>query len=293
MKKIMLSILCISSMIIILTFPASIIHGVKSGIELSLYQVIPSLFPFILIANIIISQNLTETISKLFYPLLHKLYGFSPNGCFAMVLSFLSGFPMGAKTISELHQSGRLSCPESAHLMTFCNNCSLSFAINYVGFSCLNSKVPTPKLLLFIYLPPLITGLINRFFFCHEETSGNCHRNSAGIIHPAVTAITKICVFVILFSTFVTLLQDWKIPYWRNISSLFEITTGLKNLTVFGIFQNTFFCVVLATIFGGISTMLQCFSFITELSLKKYYLIGKLEQIFITIILFIIDFCLS
>lgn len=285
MKKIFLSVLCILSIGIILSFPAAVISGVKSGIRLSLYQVIPALFPFILIANIITSQNLTENIARIFYPVLHGIYGLSPNGTFAMILSFLSGFPMGAKTISELYQMKKLSFSESAHLMTFCNNCSLSFVVNYIGFSCLCDKVPVSELIFFIYLPPALTGLINRFFFSHKTEYGIQQSGTNGIIQPAVASITKICVFVILFSTAVSLLQNWQIPYWRNLSSLFEITTGLKYITENGIFPNTFFCVILSAVFGGISTMAQCFSFISDAALKKFYIYGKLEQCLITVIM--------
>ncbi len=286
MKRIFLSFICMLSIGIILSYPAAVISGVKSGIQLSLYQIVPSLFPFILVANIMTSQNLTENIAKLFHPLLHCLYGLSPNGSFSCLLSFLSGFPLGAKTISELYETGKLSFSESAHLMTFCNNCSLSFAVNYIGFSCLGNKIPIGRLILFIYLPPVLTGFINRFFFTHERKVVTGQMGTSKIIQPAVETITKISVFVILFSIVVSLLQNWKIPYWQNISSLCEITTGLKCITENGIFPNTLICVILSTVFGGISTMVQCFSFISDLALKKYYLFGKIEQCLIALMMF-------
>ena len=63
MKRIFLSFICMLSIGIILSYPAAVISGVKSGKQLSLYQIVPSLFPFILVANIMTSQNLTENIA--------------------------------------------------------------------------------------------------------------------------------------------------------------------------------------------------------------------------------------
>ena len=178
MKK-LLSFICIVIAIIILLEPQTVTTGVKKGIELSIYSVIPALFPFMLLTNYMISHNLCQYISYFFYPFLSKLFHISKNGCFAVLIGFTGGYPMGAKTINDLYERNLISCSEGCYLSTFCNNCSLSFLINYVIYSCLNNQIvmdgifplDTKGFIALVYLPAICVGIINRFFFKKEIIS--------------------------------------------------------------------------------------------------------------------------
>lgn len=288
MKKTFWGVLCLVLFIIIFYEPKVVTDGVKTGIDLCLYRVIPSLMPFILITNIILNKNLGNVISRFFYPLLHKIYGVTKSGCFAMIISYMSGFPVGAGVISHLYETSHISKKEACHLMTYCNNCSISFTINYLGIYCLKECVDFKLLLLLIYAPPLITGFINRPFF--QYTSCNPQKNNPkkNIISSTLLTLGKISVFVICFSIIVALLQNTSISYAPKFSILLEITTGLSEITR-GILSPSVICTaVIGTVFGGFCTMFQAFSLIKNTVLKKYYIIGKMEQIIISALILII-----
>ena len=178
MKKLYLLIFCALCITLTLAFPVEISAGIKKGIILSLYSVIPSLLPFILITNYMYEKGLCYYIGKLLYPLLNFFFKVTINGAYIILVGFLSGYPIGAKVIGEMVSSGNISKAEGKYLITFCNNTSISFLINYIICTCLKSSLPvlgdtkltTLHIVLFVFLPSIITGILNKLILNFRET---------------------------------------------------------------------------------------------------------------------------
>lgn len=307
MKK-LLSFICIVIAIIILLEPQTVTAGVKKGIELSIYSVIPALFPFMLLTNYMISHNLCQYISYFFYPFLSKLFHISKNGCFAVLIGFTGGYPMGAKTINDLYERNLISCSEGCYLSTFCNNCSLSFLINYVIYSCLNNQIvmdgifplDTKGFIALVYLPAICVGIINRFFFKKEiisDKSVSClpkqSANQTSVIRSSTISILNLCIYVICFSVLVEFVNGFKINniYKCIIVSLVEITSGCKyTATHFPSGDLQVFIILFVCIFGGLSITFQSLSQFKNKSFIKYYIIGKIETLVIFTVIFAILF---
>lgn len=60
------------------------------------------------------------------------LLGTSYYGTFAVLTGFLCGYPMGAKTTSDLLNVNKISRSEASYLLSFCNNTSPAFILSYV-----------------------------------------------------------------------------------------------------------------------------------------------------------------
>lgn len=274
--------------ILIIIIPKTISDGIRCGINLCLHQVIPSLLPFILITNIMINYDSASALSKLFYPFLHKIFGVTKNGCFAVIISYLSGFPIGAKTIGQLYKTRQISKKEASHLMTFCNNCSISFAVNYLGLYCLKGSMDTITIILFIFAPPLLVGIINQFFFQYDTCIIINNNAKVNIVKSTLLTLGKISIYVICFCIIAQLLQLFSFIYKNQLLGILEITTGLSAITSgqlsFSILCSAFICCA----FGGFCTMFQAFSFIEDNTIKKYYIYGKIEQCFILIVMLLI-----
>lgn len=304
MKKISLSIVCIFIAIIILSEPQIVTSGIKKGIELSIYSVIPALFPFMLLTNYMISHDLCQCISYFFYPFLSKIFNISRNGCFAVLIGFTGGYPMGAKTINDLHKKQLISTHEAQYLCTFCNNCSLSFLLNYIIYTCLNNlssdsilPVDTKRIIAFVYLPAVIVGILNRLFFKKKKkykktlSIEKTNTISNSVVHSSIHSILNLCVYVICFSILVELIHNLSMtPFYKCIIvSLVEITSGCKYTSTHlphSVLQ--LFILLFSCIFGGLSITMQSISQFQDKSLVKYYLIGKLETLVIFVIMFII-----
>lgn len=289
--------ICIICIFLIIYMPGKTIEGVKSGVNIVLYSMLPSLMPFILIINFLVSRNLCQYIAKIFHPVVKHLFKLSLNGCFVMICGFFSGFPIGCKTVFQFLNSGKISKSEAKLLLTFCNNASISFIINYIAFLCFDSYYPPQLFAIFIFLPSLITGIINaRIFFKHNDNNVllNTNTESFSVMDATLKSLTKIAFFIIIFSVILSWFSSFSSAentYYNFLLGFLEIMSGTKLLTSLCINKNLMlFVSCIYAITGGICITFQSISFFTDKSLYKYYFLGKLESVIIFIFIFLLYF---
>ena len=89
-------------MAILIINPEESIGAAQNGIRLFAENVLPPLLPFFILADLMLSLNVPEDISRLLTPVFKKLYGVPGYGAYAFIMSIFSGYPVGAKITSEL-----------------------------------------------------------------------------------------------------------------------------------------------------------------------------------------------
>lgn len=151
MKRLFFAVLLFGTMFLLLIFPDAALQGAKTGLLLWFEQVLPSLLPFFILTKLLVLLGFHRALGKLFYPLFHPLFSLSPSGCFALVTGLLSGLPLGAKTVSELHAQNEISKREAILLLALCSNPSPMFLISYAAISQLK-LTGSPYLVLLLVL---------------------------------------------------------------------------------------------------------------------------------------------
>lgn len=131
MKK--LTVLLVFLLLYLLAFPAYALEGARSGLLLWYRSVLPVLFPFMLISGILLRLGLLERAMSAAARPFRFLFGCSPYGAFTILSGFLCGFPMGAKTASDLYRQGKISREEEYILCGFANNLSPSFILSFLA----------------------------------------------------------------------------------------------------------------------------------------------------------------
>ena len=86
-------------------------EGVLKGIRLSVYTVIPSVFPFMVLSSMIVGYGVFDRITVLSRPF-ERLFRVNKNGLCAFLCGILCGFPLGAKCASEAYTQGLLTKDE-------------------------------------------------------------------------------------------------------------------------------------------------------------------------------------
>lgn len=186
------------------------------GLRLCVDTVIPSLFPFMVISELLVRSGAGEVLGRVFARPMKWLFGLSGAGSTAVVLGSLCGFPMGARTAVGLLDRGEITREECAHLLTFSNNPSSAFLITAVGVSLFGSRQAGVLLYLTVLGSGLLTGLIFRLLLrrhgdgaCAHTT---CVHTSSGL-HPggvdtftasvtgAASGMLTVCAYVAFFST--------------------------------------------------------------------------------------------
>ncbi|MFU0826881.1 MAG: Sporulation integral membrane protein YlbJ [Lachnoclostridium sp.] len=281
---------------VILLFPASSYTGAKKGLLLWFNTVLPSLLPFIIVSNLIIGLGLTKPLGKFFYPLFHTLFGISRGGCYPVLIGFLSGIPVGAKTVADLVEDGSISVKEGQYLLGFCNNASPVFIMSYIAISQLNLPQARFHLLLIIYLSGIFSAfLLFRFLpnvglskknvvsvMGFEERGINCSQPKSyfslldSSIMNGFEVITKVGGYIILFSIPAQIISSLGTngSYLKLLSiGLLEITTGINQISLSGLKISTKIALItMITAFGGLSGIAQTKSVInnTRLSVGIY-----------------------
>ena len=121
--------------ILMFLFPYASYKGASTGLMLWFINVLPSLLPFIIISNLMVQLGIAGKISRILYPLLGRLFKVSPEGCYPILLGFLSGLPMGAKGTADLVATGKISKKEGNFLLSMCNNASPIFIMSFIGIN--------------------------------------------------------------------------------------------------------------------------------------------------------------
>ena len=105
----------------------------REGLSLCARAVLPSLFPFMVLSELLVASGAGEwLLSPLARPL-GKLLGLSHTGCCALVLGLACGFPMGVRSALLSFEKGTLSRTECERVLACSSIPSAAFLVSTVG----------------------------------------------------------------------------------------------------------------------------------------------------------------
>lgn len=108
--------ICIILLLIMLIFlPEVSFEYMKSSLKLCAQSLVPSLFPFMVISDFLVSGSSDGIFKRLLCKPIQLIFGTSCDGAFAALLGLLCGFPIGAKSALKLYEDGRISHAEMCH----------------------------------------------------------------------------------------------------------------------------------------------------------------------------------
>ena len=102
MKRYFTSLCVIALFVLMLLFPQPVFKGASSGLLLWFNVILPTLLPFMIVSNLLIGTRAIDAISKVFGPVMCRLFGVTRYGSFAIIAGFLCGYPMGGKVTADL-----------------------------------------------------------------------------------------------------------------------------------------------------------------------------------------------
>lgn len=290
------TLFCIMSVLaMLMTFIYSelAIEAMSAGMKLCVATVIPSLFPFMVLSELLVSSGAAELLGKYLARPLTRLFDISDRGAAALVLGLVCGFPIGSKSALTLYESGQITKGELEHLLSFCNSPSSAFLISAVGVGLFGSERFGVLLYAVHIISALSVGLLGRAFFAREkkkrEYFSDAHRGSngpkgfissfTGAVSGSAGSMLMICAFVVFFSAVLGFLEHFArwagLPPWLSalMLGLFEMTGGVSAAAGLDLVSAP---VIAAMITGwsGLSVAFQLVSICREHSvpLRAYFL---------------------
>lgn len=281
------------------------IEYMNRGLRLCAKTVIPSLFPFMVISELIVSGGIGSAVFRPVAPLFRKLFRIPEAGCCAVMLGMLCGFPVGAKSAMTALDQGKLTRAEAERVLTFSNNPSSAFLINAVGISLWGNR----KFGVALYIVVLVSQLLTGILFAHlpqrtdevaEQSSRQTpsgHRSGAGFFTDAVRSaclsMLLVCAYVIFFSALVgtlnLLLDALNLPSLAKASvfCIFELSGGMSAASALSVPKTAALLCAFAAGWSGLSVHCQILSVCDGRGLRfRSYFLAKLLQSVLCVLLF-------
>lgn len=260
------------------------------GLRLWYEKMVPVLFPFMVLSGTLIRMGLVESLIRPIRPFFSKLFRISDPAVYTILMGFLCGFPMGARTTAELRNRQELSVSEGQYLLAFCNNFGPVYFLGFV-LPLLHRTLKLPYLM-GMYGIPVIYGLFLRYtvyrmrlqdtsMVSQPATKSSVRASLPDALDDAVNAaglsILHLGGYMIFFNL-LNLLPGLFLRQSQLLAPLLEITGGLQMLAD----RYPLYTLLLLS-FGGLSGIAQTAGCIrnTGLSLKKY-IIHKLVLTLLT-----------
>lgn len=211
----LLGALSLFFMLLMLRNGAIAIECVKKGMKLCAETVIPSLFPFMVISELLVGCGIGERIGRLLKGPM-SLFSASGEGGSAVILGALCGFPVGARTAVGLYDRGRISKKECEHLLTFSNDPSVAFIISSVGVSLYSNRKLGVAFLCLTRASSLLVGYLMKYcIYSREERASRKDtlpepsqtrvgvKMLTGAVTSSAAAMLNVCAYVIFFSALI------------------------------------------------------------------------------------------
>lgn len=304
---------CIFTAFLVL-FSSDNLLAARNGLILWASSVVPSLLPFFIATEILSYTNIVSILGRFLNKFMRPFFNVPGEGSFALIMGIISGYPVGAKIVSNLKKQGICTDVECERLLAFTNNSGPLFIIGTVGVSLFSSSSIGLKLFLAHFISCILVGFLFRWWKTNTRTSSvstvstdvavnylsfnNLGSVLSKSIQSAIQSVVVIGGFVVLFSVIISMLKSSELlnlfsnllnPFLRLlnipttysqgiITGIIEVTNGVKLVAI----NSNPISIIIASFslgFGGISVLLQVLSITSEAKISiKTYLFGKLLQ---------------
>ena len=188
--------------------------GVRAGLVACANVIIPSLFPFMILANIIAFSRSGAYLNKSVAGFTRKVLGLPEHlGC-VVLMNFIGGYPVGARMIASKVKNREISPQEASRALCFCVNAGPSYLISAVGAGMLSSRSAGLSLYFSQILSALAIGVIvfrRKRDLCSQRQRGSDILYGKDVFVSSVTAasaaILSTCAFVVAFSAIIAFLS--------------------------------------------------------------------------------------
>ncbi len=302
-KNIITLIFCLFTISLVI-FSRQNLSAAKNGLSLWFNSVVPSLLPFFIATELLGYTDIIAKIGKVLNRFMKPIFNVPGIGAYAFIMGIISGYPVGAKIVTNFRKQGLCTKAQCERLIAFTNNSGPLFILGTVGISLFANTTTGFLLLITHILAGILVGFIFRFWkykdnenlssqtqFSTPEKQLSCNVTNLGkilssSISNAISNVVMIGGFVTLFSIIISILNSSGIigivssiftPIFElfGISGKFcapflcgivELTNGISTIANIMV-KNISTNVVLVSFllgFGGFSILLQVFSIISE-----------------------------
>ena len=278
--------------------PSLIIESGILSINIFKTKLFPSIFPFFVLASLLLELGIATKISNKINPIFKRLFHVEGNSSFIILVSMISGFPSGSKYIADSLRDKTIDRNTANYLLTFTHFANPLFVLGTCGLI-LNNLSLAYKILIIQIVSNLILGIIlrPRKIKSFKNISKFHNKTILEALPKAINESIKLLLFMLgsitffmFFSKLLTSLINLNDFYTVIITGILDLTSGVSMVNTLNISSYLQGLIVLSFItFGSLSVHLQVINNIKEQDLSyKYFFIGRIIETSLALILYLL-----
>lgn len=280
--------------------PSLIIESGITSINIFKEKLFPSIFPFFVLASLLLYLGIAEKLSNKLNFLIKKVFHLEGISSFIILISIISGFPSGSKYIADTYKRGLITKDSANYLLTFTHFANPLFVLGTCGIV-LNNLGLAYKILIIQILANIILGIILR---PKEITSSkkiilNKKQDFFSSLPLAINDALKVVIFMLGSITFFMFLSKLITSFFHVniffetiITGLLDLTSGVSKVASTSLVLNEELkgLIILSFItFGSFSVHLQVINNLKDQDLSyKYFFLGRIIETALALSLYLI-----
>lgn len=274
---------------LLIIFSKGASDGASIGLKYCGELLIPSLFPFMVISSYIVRSGVSLKLSRFFSSAMKVLFCLPGSAAPTVIMSFIGGFPVGARGIAGMYETGLISENQAKRMSLFCVGAGPAFLITAVGTVLLKNSTFGVIILISQIISGLVMGIISRFFYCDVNIKKLNTKNKEFSAEGAfvkscldgANGIISLSALVILFQAFIGVIEQSGFGDFF-VKSLYDLGLGrFSEILLPSVLEVTGACsqiveggfplwLLSATVaFGGICVHLQIWGILSDIKISK------------------------
>ena len=247
LQNVAVAVAAMAMMILLLQYPEAVRNGINRGLSVCSTVIIPTLFPFMLLAGWLAESPLCRHPGRIARCVANRAFGL-PGCCApAILLSLVGGYPAGMVAVSRLYKQGQITQEELGRMTAFCICGGPGFIVGTVGIGLMGSAhagwlLYTAQAATAVGIG-IWTGRGHRR--CREaEAPLPPRRRFAATIADTCGALLSMCGFVAAAAMVLSLLEGIGAARW--IAAVWGGSVATVSSIIAGILEVSCGCVALA-----------------------------------------------
>lgn len=264
----------------------------QKGLQSCLHSVIPSLFPFLVLTNLMLRLEFPKLLSGGLGKAFEAMFSIRRSALPVLLAGMVGGYPLGAEAAAEACRLDLCSEEEAERLMIFANNCSPGFLFSLVSRVLPGGEKQAAVLLLLQWLVSFSLGILlgrNRKPSRADSASKNEDRPTfsqlfTSAVRSGGRSILLISAYVVFFSVFSVFMPDSAL-----LRGILELTGGILLLS-----GGSLSAIAAAFLlgWGGLSVACQVFSALegSGIPTRRYLPLRLLHGLLMALGMFLLQF---
>lgn len=275
-------------MLLLVLKPDYFVNSAARGLALFASSVLPALFPFYFCSLLLTQLGAAKALSVMGAKPVRVLFNCAPEGAYVLVLSMLSGYPVGAATVADLYASGVIDSENAKRICSFTSTSGPLFVMGTIGTAAFRSAAVGAVILVAHYLSALLTGITFNAFSKRNKTgtfalvTADTDNVLQNCIAKATASMLAVGGYVVIGNMLIDAIALSGLPALVSsalrsdvagvvLSFLFgsvEMTRGSLQAASIGYLPLGAACACSAVSFGGLSVMLQSITFLSSCKIR-------------------------